>query len=212
MKITIVGSGYVGKTYGKLLAQAGHEIILTWSSNAASLDRATEEVGHGARNAAPAVAVSEGDLVLFGPRWEHIEAAARAAGPWAGKLVVDATNPYNPKRDGYVDLGDRNASQVVIPFLPGARYVKAFNTLPVEQGFVTNSAGRTGADRVVIFMSGDDAGAKTIVGDIISQIGFTPFDLGSIAESAQQDVHGKYNRDEFHLRDGHPVRADAQAG
>jgi 8-hydroxy-5-deazaflavin:NADPH oxidoreductase len=210
MKIAIVGSGYVGKTYGKLLAEAGHEIILTWSSNAASLDQATDEVGHGARNAAPAVAVSDADLVLFGPRWEHIEAAAGAAGPWTGKLVVDATNPYNPQRDGYVDLGDRNASEVVIPFLPGARYVKAFNTLPVEQGFVTNTAGRTGADRVVIFMSGDDAEAKAVVGDIISQIGFAPFDLGSIAESARQDVHGIYNRDEFHLREGRPVHAGLQ--
>lgn len=68
MKIAIVGSGHVGRTYGKLFAQAGHEVTLTWSSSAASLDRATADVGHGARNADPAVAVSEADLVLFAPR------------------------------------------------------------------------------------------------------------------------------------------------
>ncbi len=210
MKIAIVGSGHVGKTFGKLLANAGHEIILTWSSNAASLNRATEEVGHGARNADPASAVREADLVLFAPRWEHIEAAS-AAGSWTGKLVVDATNPYNPQRDGYVDLGDRNASQVVIPLLPGAQYVKALNTLPVEEGFVTDSAGRTGEDRVVLFMSGDDDEAKAIVANLIAEIGFEPFDLGSIADSAQQDPNGTYMGGEFHLRDGQPARAEVQA-
>ncbi len=209
MKIAIVGAGHVGKTYGKLLVQGGHEVILTWSKNAASLARATEEIGHGARHADPAVAVNEAELVLFAPRWEHIEAAVRAAGSWAGKLVVDASNPYNPQRDGYVDLGTQNASQVVIAALPGARYVKALNTLPVEEGFVTNSAGRTGEDRVVLFMSGDDAEAKANVADIISAIGFEPFDLGSVAESAQQQPEGDYYGGEFHLRDGHPVRAGA---
>lgn len=80
----------------------------------------------------------------------------------------------------------------------------------MEEGFVTNSAGRTGEDRVVLFMSGDDAEAKAVVTNIISAIGFEPFDLGGVAESAQQQPEGAYYGNEFQMRDGHPVRAGAQ--
>lgn len=205
MKIAIFGSGHVGKSYAKLIAKAGHEVILTWSSSAASLERAVEAVGQGARSAEPAAAVSEADLVVFAPRWEHIEAAAKAAAPWTGKIVIDANNPYNPQRDGFLDLGGQNPSQIVIDALPGARCAKTFNAIPVEEGLVNAVAGRTGADRVVLFLSGDDAEAKKVVANLISEIGFVPFDLGSVAESGPQQPGGAYYGGVFHLRDGQPV-------
>lgn len=71
---------------------------------------------------------------------------------------------------------------------------------------VTNSAGRSGQNRVVLFVSGDDAEAKAIIANLISAIGFEPFDLGGIAQSAQQQPEGAYYGAEFYLRDGHPVR------
>jgi len=209
MKIAIVGSGNVGKTYGTLLAQAGHDVIFSWSREKSSLERAVKEAGHGARAAEPVAAVSEAELVLFAPRWEHVEAAARAAGSWTGKLVIDTTNPYKPQRDGIVNLGAKNASQVVVARLPGARYVKALNTLTTE--FVARSAGRRDTERVVLFLSGDDAEAKKAVARLIEAIGFVPFDLGSIAESAQQQPEGVYYGEEFRLRHGRPVRQVADA-
>lgn len=209
MKIAIVGSGYVGKSYGKLFAEAGHEVILTWSKTKESLEQAAKEVGHGARTAEPLAAVSEAEIVLFAPRWEHIKIAADAAGPMTGKIVIDANNPYNPARDGFVDLGKQNASEVVIESLPEVRYVKAFNTLPVEEGLVNDIAGREGEDRAVMFISGDDAEAKKVVADLITEIGFVPFDLGSVADSARQQSGGEYNGKVFHLHDGQLVREAA---
>lgn len=96
--------------------------------------------------------------MLFAPRFEHVDAASQAAGSFAGKLVIDTTNPYNPERDGFLDLGEQTAAQFVSARLPGARYVRAFNTLTTE--FLAESAKRTGADRVVIFLSGDDSDVK----------------------------------------------------
>jgi hypothetical protein len=58
--------------------------------------------------------------VLFAPRFEHINAASQPAGTFAGRAVIDTTNPYLPERDGLVDLGEQ--------------------TRPVDLGAVADSA------------------------------------------------------------------------
>ena len=66
--------------------------------------------------------------------------------------------------------------------MPGARLVKAYNTLTA--GFQAEAAGRTGPDRVVMFMCGDDENAKKIVARLIEDSGFTPLDVGGLADAA----------------------------
>ena len=63
------------------------------------------------------------------------------------------------------NLNGRSSSQLVAEWAPGARVVKALNTL-----YATDLAAgaRVGKDRRVAFLSGDDASAKTAVGAIIS--------------------------------------------
>jgi predicted dinucleotide-binding enzyme len=51
--------------------------------------------------------------VVFSPRFEHVEPASGAAGAFAGKVVIDTTNPYTPARNELVDLGDRTSSEAV---------------------------------------------------------------------------------------------------
>ncbi len=159
MRIGIIGAGMIGQTVGRLLVEAGHDVLVSWSSSDARLQLAVEQIGSGARAAMPRPAVRHAEAVLFATRFEHIEAASQAAGPFEGKVVIDTTNPYNPERDGLVDLGGQTAAQFANARLPDARYVKAFNTL--TSGFLAESAHRTGSDRVVIFLSGDDGYAKT---------------------------------------------------
>lgn len=86
--------------------------------------------------------------------------------------MIDTTNPCTPERDGLVDLGEHTAARFVSGRLPGARYVKAFNTL--TSGFLADSAGRTGDDRVVVFLSGDDPDAKATAATLVQAAGFAP--------------------------------------
>jgi hypothetical protein len=58
----------------------------------------------------------------------------------------------------------------------GARYTKSFNTLTA--GFQAEAAGRTGAERVVQWIAGDDGDAKLILADLIEQMGYVPIDVG----------------------------------
>lgn len=199
MRIGIVGAGGIGQAVGRLLGAAGHELLVSWSSSEERLQLAAERIGFGARAVTPAQAVKGADAVVFSPRWEHIEAAIEAAGSWAGKVVIDTNNPYNPARDGYVDLGEQTAAQYVSARLPGARYVKGFSTLTTD--VLAGAAGRTGLDKLVGFLSGDDADAKTIAAGLIRDAGLEPVDLGAIADSASIDPGGEYLGTELHLAD-----------
>ena len=103
----------------------------------------------------------------------------RQAGSLERKIVIDTTNQFG--RDGWEDLGG-GPRQVNAARMPGARYTKAFNTL--TSGFQAQAAGRTGPDRVVMFLCGDDEEAKGVVAGLIDDAGFTPVDMGGIADGA----------------------------
>jgi predicted dinucleotide-binding enzyme len=101
-----------------------------------------------------------------------------------GRIVVDATNqfaspPPNPK---IADLGELTGSEYVASLLPGARVVKAFNTL---YGQYIAADPRHEAGRQVLFLAGDDADAKTTVKDLTAGFGFAPVDLGSLREGGR---------------------------
>jgi len=84
--------------------------------------------------------------------------------------------------------------------MPGAKVVKAYNTL--TSGFQHRAAGRTGPDRVVIFMSGDDAAAKQVVAQLIEDSGFTPVDVGGLDEATPMEAPrrpGALYGEEYHL-------------
>jgi 8-hydroxy-5-deazaflavin:NADPH oxidoreductase len=75
------------------------------------------------------------------------------------------------------DLGNQGASEIVSHLAPGARLVKAFNSI-----VMTNfEAGPTRGDaRRVLFVSGDDDTAKSTIKALISSFGFAVIDLGGL--------------------------------
>lgn len=199
IRVGIIGAGAIGRTIGRLLSDAGHDVLVSWASTEDRLRAAAMQIGAATRIGTPEDAVGHGEAIVFAPRFEHVGAASEAAGDFAGKVVIDTTNPYNATRDGLVDLGEQSSGRFVSAQLRGARYVRGFNTL--TSGFFAESAGRTGADRVVVFLSGDDAGAKDIAARLVSDAGFEAVDLGALDDSARQEPGGEYYGEEFQLGD-----------
>ena len=64
--------------------------------------------------------------------------------------------------------------------MPGARLVKCFNTLTA--GFQAEAAERREADRVAMFLAGEDAEAKRVVARLIADCRFEPVDVGGWSE------------------------------
>ena len=174
MRIGIIGSGRIGGNLGRLLALAGHEVMFTFSRDRAKLESAASDVGEGAKAGEPAEAAAWADVLVLSVPWRVLDEAVAVTGPLDGKVVIDTINPYG--EGGLVHLEDTTAAQEVASRIPGARTVKAFNTL--TSAFQRDAAGRPAGERVAIFFAGEDEEAKGIVGGLIDDAGFAPVDVG----------------------------------
>jgi hypothetical protein len=95
-----------------------------------------------------------------------------------------------------IDVGGRAQSELIAAQLPGARVVKAFNTIWSEHLKRQGDPTKPLDERRVIFLAGDDADAKQVVAGLITEIGFGPLDVGSLHDSTKQEPDTPiYNRD-----------------
>jgi predicted dinucleotide-binding enzyme len=203
MKIGIIGAGRIGGTAARLFARAGHAVALSNSRGPASLTdeiaRINREVaGSRVRAATAEDAARFGEVVLLAPPWRSLDALPKPD-LLRGKIVIDAMNPYSATGQ-VLDLAPSTSSEEVAKRLPGARLVKAFNTIYWEhlakQGRIDLPLER----RRAIFIAGDDAAAKKIVAALIDELGFAPVDTGSLREGgrSQQPDTPVYNRNLTH--------------
>jgi len=186
LRIGIIGAGHIGGTGAKLLVRAGHQVAVSNSRGPASLASLVAELGPNAQAATPADAARLGEVVLLAIPWRKMDEVPPAE-RFRGKIAIDAMNPYSAVGQ-VMDLGDRTSSEIVAKRLPGARLVKAFNTI----GWKTLETGSrpSGEDRLAIFIAGDDAEAKTVVAKLIEEIGFAPVDTGSLRDGGRRQQPG----------------------
>jgi predicted dinucleotide-binding enzyme len=183
-KIAIIGAGMIGATAARLFIDAGHEVALSNSRGPASLSDIVKGLGPRAHAMTVADAARWGDIVLLAVPWRKPEALPPADAV-AGKIVIDAMNPYGDN-GAVMDLGGTSSSEETRKRLPGARLVKAFNTIYYKH---LESRGRKDLpldDRHAIFVAGDDEDAKREVMALIEEIGFGPVDTGSLAEGGRR--------------------------
>jgi len=140
-----------------------------------------------------------------------IDEALTAAGSLAGKVVIDTCNQFGAGAER-IPAG-QTAAQFNQARMPGARYTKSFNTLTAA--FQRRTATRNGDSRVVQWLCGDDAGAKTIVAGLITEAGFVPVDVGGTADAAAMEAPrrpGAVYGEEYRERDAQGVVEAVRAG
>jgi predicted dinucleotide-binding enzyme len=209
VRIGVIGAGRIGGGVARLLARAGHEVLLSFSRDPERLRAQAEEVG--ARPGTPAEAAAFGDVVVLAVPWPAIDEAVEQAGSLDGKVVIDTTNPFG--RGGWEIPEGRTSTQVNQDRLPGAKVVKSFNTLTAA--FQQEAAGRMGAERVAMFLAGDDAEAKAVASRLIQDAGFDPVDAGTAAESTILEAprrQGAVYGEEYRLEDARAAVEAARAG
>jgi 8-hydroxy-5-deazaflavin:NADPH oxidoreductase len=185
MNIGIIGAGNIGASAARLFADAGHEVAISNSRGPESLASLVEEIGPNARATTVEDAASFGEVVLVAiPFWRY---ESLPAGPLSGKIVVDAMN-YYAGRDGRIDFGDLTSSELLARRLPDARVVKALNTMYYET--LRTEGNRSGGDRLVLFIAGDDEEAKAVVSRLMEEIGFEPVDTGSLGDGGRKQQPG----------------------
>lgn len=186
MKIGFIGAGPVAQTIAKHALSVGHQVVLSNSRGPESLAALVAELGSGAA-AGTAKEAAEQDLVVLAVKWWNVQAALFSVGDWTGRILVDTSNrvaSVQPLALG--DITGRTSSEIVADLAPGAKVVKAFNTVPMSWISDFSSSKR----KTAFFVSGDDAGAKKAVTDLIEDIGFYSLDLGSLAEGGRLQQTG----------------------
>lgn len=172
----IIGAGNIGKTVAAHLVKNGYSVKISNSKHPDSLKEIIVQLGNGA-TAVTATEAAEADIVFLALPWIQVKTLSQIAN-WNNRIVIDATNHFITSDMQVADLGNRTSSEVVQDYLPGARIVKAFNTLYfkiLEANPVVANGHR------VLFVSGDDKEAKVHVSEMIKDIGFAPVDLGSLS-------------------------------
>jgi 8-hydroxy-5-deazaflavin:NADPH oxidoreductase len=184
MRIAIIGSGRIGATAARLFVAAGHEIAISNSRGPESLRELIAELGPRAHAMTTDDAARFGDVILLAVPW-HLEDALPSAEILHGKIVIDAMNPYRPE-GGFFDLENSTSSEIVLRRMPGARMVKAFNTIYYEHLATRGRKDLPLEDRHAIYLASDDAAAKQLVAQLIEDIGFAPVDTGSLHEGGRR--------------------------
>ncbi len=193
MNIGIIGAGYIGATLARLFSEAGHHLAISNSRGPESLADVISELGPNIKTMTVKDAASFGDVVV-----EAIPYGRYPTLPveqLAGKILISAAN-YYPGRDGQIELGGRAQSELIAEHLPATKVVKAFNTIWYQHLSSQGNLALPVGERRVIFIAGDDLEAKEIVAELITEIGFGPLDIGSLAQSKAQEPGTKiYNVD-----------------
>ena len=185
MKYAILGSGAIGTALARRFAASGIEVSLANTRGPESLTGLVGELGSLVKPVSAAEAL-QADVVVLAIPFDAVPDAVKGV-EWRNRIVVDATNAIDFPAFTPRDLKGRPSTQVVADAVPGARVVKAFNTL---------LAAHLGADpavlggRRVLFVSADDTSARLAVVDLVERLGFAAIDLGGIAEGGRAQQFG----------------------
>ena len=180
LKIAILGTGAVGTALGSRWAKANHAV--TFGSRQPQSEKvleAVEKCGAAARAGSPLQAVADAEAILLAVPWPAARQTLADLGDLRGRPVIDCTNPLLPDLSG-IELGhSTSAAEQLAAAAPSGRIVKAFNSASVR---VMNDP-QFGEHQATMFYCGDDAAAKTVVRQLIADVGFDPVDAGPLASA-----------------------------
>ncbi|MBD1869035.1 NADPH-dependent F420 reductase [Cyanobacteria bacterium FACHB-471] len=194
MNIGIIGSGNVGSTLGELWAKAGQQVMFSFSRHPERLQTLADQIGFNATSGTPAEAANFADVVLFAPNFWLAQEAIAQAGSLAGKIVIDATNPYRWGENGDIVRMVSEATsgaETIQKWMPGASLVKAYSSFQPKS--LQQSVERPLEQRLAIAIASNDEAAKAIVVQLAKDSGGRPFDLGTLQNARLMEISGVFS-------------------
>jgi predicted dinucleotide-binding enzyme len=171
----IIGAGRLGQAMARTAVRAGRRVVIANSRGPESLAPVISALGDGVSAGTVEQAAAAPVVVLAVP-WEQVPGALRGL-QWNGQIVIDATNDFAATDFEGSDLDARTSSELVAGLVSGARVVKGANTLVAA---VLGADPHQASGQRVIFLSGDDADAKTEARTLFEDAGFFVIDLGDL--------------------------------
>jgi 8-hydroxy-5-deazaflavin:NADPH oxidoreductase len=169
MYIAILGTGSMAKGLAQRFAASGYSIVLG-SRDAERAHAVAAALGQGVQAASVRGAADAADVIVLAVPFSAARETIAAAGDLTGKTIIDITNPLTEDYSGLTIGHTNSAAEEVQRAAPGARVVKALNTVfaSLLAEPIINGA------PVTAFYAGDDEAANTSVRAILERAGFKP--------------------------------------
>lgn len=184
MKIAVLGTGTVGRTLATGLVDLGHDVTV------GTRDPARTDWNAPTPLAAFADAIDGAEVVVNALQGTVcVDVLSGLGDALVGVVLIDVTNPLDFSAGMpptlFVKDTDSLAEQLQRA-LPDTQVVKTLNTvtadLMVNPGLL--------AEPGTVFVSGDDAGAKATVTEILGELGHTDvLDLGDISSARGPEMY-----------------------
>jgi predicted dinucleotide-binding enzyme len=186
--VGILGTGKVGTVLARLALATGYRVLIAASGDPERIALIVDVLAPGAEPVRTADAVARADVVILALPLGR--ALRLDPGPFAGRLVIDATNYWEPV-DGALDHvaeDPRGTSEIVREHLVGARLVKTFSHLGYHD---LDERGRPAGDpgRIALAIAGDDEDAVGAVAAFVDDLGFDPVVAGPLVAGARFQAH-----------------------
>jgi 8-hydroxy-5-deazaflavin:NADPH oxidoreductase len=167
MNITIFGTGNMGQALSALAAKGGNSVQVIETDDTAEVT---------------------GDIVILAvPYGSLADIAADRASQFAGKIVVDISNPLDFETfDSLVVAADSSAAAELAAALPNARVLKAFNTTFAG----TLASATVGENPTTVLIAGDDAEAKAQLTQVVTAGGLRAIDAGRLRRARELEAMG----------------------
>ncbi|HEY1566482.1 MAG TPA: NAD(P)-binding domain-containing protein [Solirubrobacteraceae bacterium] len=178
--VGIIGAGRIGQAMAQIARRAGCPVVISNRQGPESLASLVQKLGEGVSAGTVTDAV-RADIVVLAVMWSDVPQAV-AGLEWEGRILIDPTNDFDPS-----DLNGRTSSEVVADLVAPARVVKTANIFAAD---LLASEPREAGGQRVMFLSGDDADAKSAVGGLLADAGFFVIDLGGLREGGQMQQFG----------------------
>jgi 8-hydroxy-5-deazaflavin:NADPH oxidoreductase len=178
MKLAVIGSGNIGKSIGAWASKIGYEVIFAAKNLQHAQDAATA-TGNNAKSANVPQAIEQAEIVLIAVPYGAVkEVLSEAGSQLKGKVLIDATNALNADYSGLTVGFTSSAAEEIAKLAPGAKVVKAFNT--VFASVFASQNPKIKGNKISVFYAGDDKEAKSKVADLINKMGFDSVDAGAL--------------------------------
>jgi predicted dinucleotide-binding enzyme len=186
MNIGIIGSGEMGTCLASKFIKLGHTVSIANSRGPASLKQLTKDIG--AEAATVEEATKNKKVIIVSIPQKNVPDLPENLFKDLPEdvIVIDTGNYYPSLRDGAIPALDQSGiDSLWVQEQLGIPVVKVFNSILATS---INDLGRPKGkkNRIAIAVSGDNTKAKGIVFELIDELGFDPFDIGTIAQSWKQ--------------------------
>src|SRR5258708_23593098 len=186
MNIGIIGSGEMGSGLASKFIKLGHSVSIANSRGPASLKQLAGEIG--AEAASVEESTKNKKVIIVAIPQKNVQDLTKNLFEQLTEdvVVIDTGNYYPNVRDGAIPALDQSGiDSLWVQEQLGIPVVKVFNSILATS---LKDLGRPKGekDRIALAVSGEDTKAKEVVFKLVDELGFDPFDIGTISQSWQQ--------------------------